>query len=148
MHQFHKVEAFSYTTIEDAADEHRRILGWEEEMLALAELPYRVIDTAAGRPGLQRRPQVRLRGVAAQPGAVPRAHVDLELHHVPGPPPRRPRAHGGRLDAAVATLNGTLATTRWIVALLENHQQADGSVRVPVGLRPYLGGLEVLEPVR
>ena len=48
----------------------------------------------------------------------------------------------------VATLNGTLATTRWIVAILENHQQADGSVRVPEGLRPYLGGLEVLEPVR
>ena len=46
----------------------------------------------------------------------------------------------------VATLNGTLATTRWIVALLETHQQADGSVRVPEVLRPYLGGLEVLEP--
>ena len=46
----------------------------------------------------------------------------------------------------VATLNGTVANTRWIVALLENHQQADGSVRVPEALRPYLGGLEVLEP--
>jgi len=49
--------------------------------------------------------------------------------------------------AAVATLNGTLATTRWLVAILENHQQADGSVRVPEAMRPYLGGLEVLEPV-
>ena len=48
---------------------------------------------------------------------------------------------------AVATLNGTLGTTRWIVAILENHQQPDGSVRVPEGLRGYLGGLEVLEPV-
>jgi seryl-tRNA synthetase len=47
----------------------------------------------------------------------------------------------------VATVNGTLATTRWIVAILENHQQADGSVRVPKGLQGYLGGLEVLEPV-
>ena len=46
----------------------------------------------------------------------------------------------------VATLNGTLATTRWIVALLETHQRADGSVVVPEALRPYLGGLEVLEP--
>ena len=47
----------------------------------------------------------------------------------------------------MATLNGTLGTTRWIVALLENHQQADGSVHVPEALRPYLGGLELLEPV-
>ena len=48
----------------------------------------------------------------------------------------------------VATVNGTIGTTRWLVALLENHQQADGSVYVPELLRPYLGGLEVLEPVR
>jgi seryl-tRNA synthetase len=46
-----------------------------------------------------------------------------------------------------ATLKGTLGTTRWIVAILENHQQADGSVVVPLALRPFLGGLEVLEPV-
>jgi seryl-tRNA synthetase len=48
----------------------------------------------------------------------------------------------------LATLNGTLATTRWLVAILENHQQADGSVVVPRALRPFLGGLEVLEPVK
>lgn len=53
-------------------------------------------------------------------------------------------AEGKVETRAVATLNGTLATTRWIVAILENHQQPDGSVRVPEGLRPYLGGLEVL----
>jgi seryl-tRNA synthetase len=47
----------------------------------------------------------------------------------------------------VATLNGTLGTTRWIVALLENHQQSDGSVRVPAALQPYLGGRDLLEPV-
>ena len=57
----------------------------------------------------------------------------------------RERREGG--TSPVATLNGTLATTRWMVAILENHQQADGSVRVPTGLRPYLGGLEVIEPV-
>jgi seryl-tRNA synthetase len=50
----------------------------------------------------------------------------------------------GKGTRAVATLNGTLATTRWIVAILENHQNADGSVNVPEALRPYLGGLEVL----
>ena len=47
----------------------------------------------------------------------------------------------------MATLNGTLATTRWIVAILENHQQPDGSVRVPKALQPFLGGRDVLEPV-
>ena len=75
-----------------------------------------------------------------------------ELHDLPvasarHPPP--PAARGGRhrKDQPVATLNGTLATTRWIVAILETHQRADGSVVVPEVLRPYLGGLEVLEPV-
>ena len=87
------------------------------------------------------------------PGQVPRADLDLELHRVPVPPPRHPGPLRGRLGSGtetrpLATLNGTLcAITRTIVALLENHQQADGSVRVPEALRPYLGGLEVLEPV-
>jgi seryl-tRNA synthetase len=58
----------------------------------------------------------------------------------------RERVPGGEGTRAVATLNGTLATTRWIVPILENHQQADGSVRVPEALRPYLGGLDVLSP--
>ena len=58
----------------------------------------------------------------------------------------RERREGG--TAPVATLNGTLATTRWLVALLENHQRPDGSIRVPEAMRPYLGGVEALEPVR
>ncbi len=57
----------------------------------------------------------------------------------------RYRTESGK-TAPVATLNGTLATTRWIVAILETHQQADGSVVVPEVLRPYLGGVEVIEP--
>ncbi|NBT48765.1 MAG: serine--tRNA ligase, partial [Actinobacteria bacterium] len=48
--------------------------------------------------------------------------------------------------AICATLNGTLATTRWLVAILENHQQADGSVHIPAALRPYLGGAESIKP--
>ena len=60
---------------------------------------------------------------------------------------RDPQGSGGA-TRVVATLNGTLATTRWIVAILENHQQPDGTVRVPAALQPYLGGLSVLEPVR
>lgn len=57
------------------------------------------------------------------------------------------RERGEDGTRAVATVNGTIGTTRWIVALLENHQQADGSVYVPPMLRPYLGGLKLLTPV-
>ncbi|WP_426594039.1 serine--tRNA ligase [Cellulomonas sp. McL0617] len=148
VHQFHKVEAFSYTTIEDAADEHRRILAWEEEMLALAELPYRVIDTAAGDLGSSAARKFDCEAW------LPSQQRFLELTSTSNCTTFQARRLGVRERTAdgsvrpVATLNGTLATTRWLVALLENHQLADGSVRVPVGLRPYLGGLEVLEPVR
>ena len=98
--------------------------------------------TSAGR-----RAQVRLRGVGADAGQVPRADLDVELHDLPGAPAGHPGARPhGRARAPVATLNGTLGTTRWLVAILENHQQADGSVRVPEALRPFLG-LDVLTPL-
>ncbi|WP_315096062.1 serine--tRNA ligase [uncultured Cellulomonas sp.] len=148
VHQFHKVEAFTYTTVEDAYDEHRRILAWQEEMLALAELPYRVIDTAAGDLGSSAARKFDCEAW------LPSQERYLELTSTSNCTTFQARRLGVRERTAdgsmrpVATLNGTLATTRWIVALLENHQQADGSVRVPEGLRPYLGGLEVLEPVR
>ena len=102
VHQFDKVEMFVYSRPEDAHDEHLRLLAWEEEMLAKVEIPYRVIDVAAGDLGLQRGPQVRLRGVGAVAGALPRGHVDVQLHHVPGaaaqhplPGRRRPQPAGG-----------------------------------------------------
>ena len=146
VHQFHKVEAFSYTTVEDARAEHRRILAWEKEMLALAELPFRVIDTAAGDLGSSAS-----RKFDCEAG-LPSQQRYLELTATSNCTTFQARRLGVRERTAdgqvrtVATLNGTLATTRWIVAILENHQRADGSVHVPVGLRPYLGGLEVLEP--
>jgi len=148
VHQFHKVEAFTYTTVEDAYDEHRRILAWQEEMLALADLPYRVIDTAAGDLGSSAARKFDCEAW------LPSQERYLELTSTSNCTTFQARRLGIRERTAdgsmrpVATLNGTLATTRWIVALLENHQQADGSVRVPEGLRPYLGGLDVLEPVR
>ncbi|MBB2924514.1 serine--tRNA ligase [Cellulomonas cellasea] len=148
VHQFHKVEAFSWTTVEDAADEHRRILGWEEQMLRLAGLPYRVIDTAAGDLGSSAARKFDCEAW------LPTQERYLELTSTSNCTTFQARRLGVRERTAtgelrpVATLNGTLATTRWIVAILENHQQADGSVRVPEGLRPYLGGLETLEPVR
>jgi seryl-tRNA synthetase len=146
VHQFHKVEAFSYTTVEDAADEHRRILDFEKGMLALVELPYRVIDTAAGDLGSSAArkfdceawlpSQQRYLELTSTSNCTTFQARRLSI---------RERTAGGEVRPA-ATLNGTLATTRWIVAILENHQQADGSVRVPEGLRPYLGGLELLTP--
>lgn len=147
VHQFHKVEMFSYVRIEDAAAEHERLLAWEEEMLALVELPYRVIDTAAGDLGTS---AARKYDCEAW---LPTQERYLELTSTSNCTTYQARRLGirERTEAGnrpVATLNGTLGTTRWIVAILENHQLADGSVRVPEGLRPFLGGREVLEPVR
>ncbi len=147
VHQFHKVEMFSYSRLEDADAEHQRLLAWEEDMLAKAELPYRVIDTAAGDLGSSAARKFDCEAW------LPTQQRYLELTSTSNCTTYQARRLGVRERVAggqtrpVATLNGTLATTRWIVAILENHQQADGSVRVPVGLRPYLGGLEVLEPV-
>jgi seryl-tRNA synthetase len=147
VHQFDKVEMFSYVDPADAAAEHQRLLGWEREMLAKVELPYRIIDVAAGDLG----------GSAARKydceAWVPTQGRYRELTSTSNCTTFQSRRLKIRMKdesgtRPVATLNGTLATTRWIVAILENHQQADGSVVVPVALRPFLGGREVLEPVK
>ncbi|WP_027286865.1 serine--tRNA ligase [Ruania albidiflava] len=147
VHQFHKVEMFSYVRPEDATAEHERLLGWEEAMLALVDLPYRVIDTAAGDLGTSAARKFDCEAW------LPTQERYLELTSTSNCTTFQARRLGirERTEAGnrpVATLNGTLATTRWIVAILENHQLADGSVHVPEGLRGYLGGLETLEPVR
>ena len=147
VHWFDKVEMFTYTTLEDSADEHRRLLGWEKEWLDKLELAYRVIDTAAGDLGLsaQRKfdceawipTQGRYRELTSTSNCTDfqARRLDVRARFADGIRP-------------VATLNGTLvAIPRTIVALLESHQQADGSVRVPQALRPYLQGRDVLEPV-
>jgi seryl-tRNA synthetase len=147
VHQFNKLEMFSYVDPADAEAEHDRLLGWQEEMLQALGLSYRVIDTAAGDLGSS---AARKFDVEAW---VPTQEAYRELTSTSNCTTFQAR----RLDirrrtdqgktTPVATLNGTLATTRWIVAILETHQQADGSVVVPEALRGYLGGLEVLEPV-
>lgn len=145
VHQFNKLEMFVYCDPAEAAAEHERMLGWEREMLAKVELPYRIIDTAAGDLG----------GSAARKfdceAWVPTQGRYREVTSTSNCTTYQARRLGTRFKDAdgrtqvAATLNGTLATTRWIVAILENHQQADGSVRVPAALQPYLG-LEVLTP--
>ena len=146
VHQFNKAEMFSYCRPEDAAEEHQKLLALEEEMLALVELPYRVIDTAAGDLGSSAArkfdceawlpTQERWMEVTSTSNCTTYQARRLAV---------RERRENG--TAPVATLNGTLATTRWLVSILENHQQADGTVRIPEGLRPYLGGQAVIEPV-
>jgi len=147
VHQFHKVEMFSYCRPEDSEAEHERMLQWEKDMLAKVELPYRVIDTAAGDLGGQAArkfdceawvpTQGRYRELTSTSNCTTFQARRLNVRE------RDPQGSGTR---TVSTLNGTLATTRWIVAILENHQQADGSVVVPPALRPFLG-LDVLTPV-
>ncbi|MFN3867203.1 MAG: serine--tRNA ligase [Demequina sp.] len=146
VHQFHKVEMFSYVTAADAGAEHARFLEIEERMLRALELPYRVIDTAAGDLGSSAArkfdceawlpSQERWMEVTSTSNCTTYQARRLAI---------RERGESG--TTPVATINGTIGTTRWIVALLENHQQADGSVYVPEILRPYLGGVEFLEPV-
>lgn len=153
VHWFDKVEMFSYTTLEDAEAEHLRLLGWEREWLAKLELAYRVIDTAAGDLGLsaQRKfdceawipTQGRYRELTSTSNCTDFQARRLDIR---GRFPARDGDGGG--VRPIATLNGTLvAIPRTIVAILETHQQADGSVRVPAALQPYLQGRELLEPV-
>jgi seryl-tRNA synthetase len=147
VHQFDKVEMFSYCRPEQAHEEHLRLLAWEEEMLAKVEIPYRVIDVAAGDLGSSAArkydceawvpSQGRYREVTSTSNCTTFQARRLGIRY---------RDENGKPQVA-ATLNGTLATTRWLVPILENHQRPDGSVLVPKALQPYLGGRDVLEPV-
>jgi seryl-tRNA synthetase len=147
VHWFDKVEMFVYTTIEESYAEHERLLAWEKEFLDKLELAYRVIDTAAGDLGLSAirkfdceawiPTQGRYRELTSTSNCTDFQARRLDI-----------RVREGGQTGPIATLNGTLtAIPRAIVAILETHQQADGSVRVPEALRPYLGGLDLLKPV-
>ncbi|MDT0342064.1 serine--tRNA ligase [Streptomyces litchfieldiae] len=148
VHQFDKVEMFSYVAPEDAEAELERLLGWEKQWLTSLELPFRVIDVASGDLGASASrkydcevwmpTQGRYRELTSTSncGEFQARRLSIRM---------RDKEKGVR---PLATLNGTLcAVQRTMVLLLENHQQADGSVRVPEVLRPYLGGRDFLEPV-
>lgn len=147
VHQFQKLEMFSYVHPAEAEAEHERLLGWQEAMLQSLGLSYRVIDVAAGDLGSS---AARKYDVEAW---VPSQSAYRELTSTSNCTTFQSRRLNVRFRAEkdaptepVATLNGTLATTRWLVAILETHQQSDGSVRVPEVLQPYVGGLSVLSP--
>ena len=148
VHQFQKTEMFVYCRVEDAEAEHANLLRVERRILDALELPYRVIDVAAGDLG---GPAARKFDCEAW---IPTQEKYRELTSTSNcttfqarrlnTRERDPHGSGTRV---VATLNGTAATnTRPMVALLENHQQADGTVRVPEALRPFLGGMEAIAP--
>jgi seryl-tRNA synthetase len=147
VHQFNKLEMFSYVLPEDAEAEHDRLVGFQERMIQACELAYRVIDVAAGDLGSSAARKFDIEAWVPTQGAYRELTSTsncttyqarrLDIRY---------RTESGK-TAPVATLNGTLATTRWIVAILETHQRSDGSVRVPEALRPYLGGLEIMEPI-
>ncbi|MEV6334561.1 serine--tRNA ligase [Nocardia vinacea] len=147
VHQFDKIEMFVFTTPEEAAAEHKRLLAWEQDMLAAVEVPYRIIDVAAGDLGSSAArkfdceawvpTQQTYRELTSTSNCTTFQARRLAVRY---------RDENGKPQIA-ATLNGTLATTRWIVAILENNQQADGSVRVPAALVPFVG-TEVLTPPR
>jgi len=139
VHQFDKVEMFSFCLPEDAAAEHERLLGWEKDFLNALEIPYRVIDVATGDLGSS---AVRKFDCEAW---IPTQQAYREVTSTSNCTEFQSRRLNIRYKdesgtRPVATLNGTLcAIPRIIVAILENHQQADGSVNIPKALLPFLG---------
>jgi seryl-tRNA synthetase len=145
VHWFDKVEMFSFCPPDDAVAEHRRLLAWEKEFLSALEIPFQVVDIAAGDLGSSAArkfdceawfpAQERFRELTSTSNCTTFQSRRLNV-----------RFRDGDSVAHVATLNGTLmASTRTIACLLEVHQQADGSVRVPKALQPHLG-TDVLAP--
>ncbi len=139
VHQFEKVEMFSFCKPEDAAAEHLRLLNWEKEFLNAMEIPYRVIDVATGDLGSSANRKFDCEAWIPTQGAYREVTStsncsDFQARRL------NIRIKGENGTSPVATLNGTLvAVPRMIVSILENHQQSDGSVLVPKVLQPYLG---------
>ena len=145
VHQFDKVEMFSFCRPEESDEEHQRLLGLEEGTFQALEIPYRVLDIAAGELAA---PNYRKFDIEAW---LPGADRWLEVTSCSNDWDYQARRLGVRIKGEsgtepVHTLNGTaVAIGRAIVAILENHQQADGSVSIPEALRPYTG-FESMEP--
>ena len=148
VHWFDKVEMFTFCAPEEAAAEHQRLLAWEKEFIDLLEIPYQVLELAGGDLGLSAArkydcygwlpTQQRYREITSTSNCTDFQARRLNI-----------RARFGSGTAPVATLNGTLcAIPRTIIMILENHQQPDGSVRIPAALQPFLGGRTTFTPLR
>ncbi|CAB4721414.1 MAG: serine--tRNA ligase [Actinobacteria bacterium] len=139
VHQFDKVEMFSFCHPDQAIEEHKRLLGWEKDFLNAMEIPYRVIDVASGDLGSSANRKFDIEAW------IPTQNAYREVTSTSNCTEFQARRLNIRFKDAegtkvVATLNGTLvAIPRMIVAILENHQNSDGSVNIPKALQPFLG---------
>ena len=139
VHQFDKVEMFSFCKPEDAKEEHKRLLQWEKDFLNAMEIPYRVIDVASGDLGSSATRKFDIEAWIPTQGAYREVTSTSNCTEFQA---RRLNIRYKDADGtkAIATLNGTLvAIPRMIVAILENHQNSDGTVNVPAALQPFLG---------
>ena len=139
VHQFDKVEMFSFCKPEEAKEEHKRLLQWEKDFLNAMEIPYRVIDVASGDLGSSANRKFDIEAWIPTQGTYREVTSTSNCTEFQA---RRLNIRYKDSDGtkAIATLNGTLvAIPRMIVAILENHQNADGSVNVPKALQPFLG---------
>jgi seryl-tRNA synthetase len=146
VHQFDKVEMFVYCDPADAENEHQRLLQWERDFIDALEIPYRVIDVATGDLGSSAARKFDIEAWIPTQGTYREVTstsntTEFQARRL------KIRMRDGDKTAPLATLNGTLvAMPRIIVAILENHQQADGSVVIPQALRPFLGGVSAFTP--
>ena len=144
VHQFDKVEMFAFVDPDDSADEHDRLLAIEEGLVQALEVPYRVVNVAAGDLGSSAAKKYDIE--AWYPGQNAYREVtscsnttDYQARRL------KVRVRGESGNRVLHTLNGTaVAVGRTILTILENHQQPDGSVVIPEALRPYTG-FDVIE---
>ena len=147
-HQFHKVELVSITTPEESDAEHERMVGCAEAVLRRLELPYRVMALASGDIGFASRRTLDLEVWLPGHGGFREISScstcgDFQARRMNA----RCRAKDTKRTRFVHTLNGSgLAVGRTLVAILENFQEADGSVVIPEALRPFLHGCDRLLP--
>jgi seryl-tRNA synthetase len=138
VHQFDKVEMFSFCHPDQAIEEHKRLLQWEKEFMNAMEIPYRVIDVASGDLGSSANRKFDIEAWVPTQNAYREVTSTSNCTEFQA---RRLNIRYKDTDGtkAVATLNGTLvAVPRMIVAILENHQNSDGTVNIPTALRPFL----------
>ena len=146
VHQFNKVEMFVYCRPEESEKMHQQMLEMEKAMISKMEVPFRVIDIAAGDLGSSASRKFDCEGWMPTQGRYRELTSTSNCTQYQA---RRlqVRYRNGEKNDYCATLNGTLATTRWLACILENHQLKDGRIEIPAALRPFMGGQEFILPL-
>lgn len=146
VHQFNKVEMFVYCRPEESEKMHQQMLEMEKAMISKMEIPFRVIDISAGDLGSSASRKFDCEGWMPTQGRYRELTSTSNCTQYQA---RRlqVRYRNGEKNDYCATLNGTLATTRWLACILENHQLKDGRIEIPAALRPFMGGQEFILPL-